>query len=211
MRKKLNGTYRNFEQTISILLQKAEKGPVSIKTFFTITSGKGKVLLLIFLSLVFTQIPGVAIFLGLFMCYLGVRIAFSRSSIWLPQILLRKKIPSYFLKKMLKQILNFLRFMKRWSHPRYLWAVRHPITRKLNGMMIALVGLSLAASPPIPLTGFVAFAAIFLIGIGLLNEDGIYIISGYVFALFYFGLVFILLKYCSFSNLCELFKCMMPG
>ncbi|HEY5235174.1 MAG TPA: exopolysaccharide biosynthesis protein [Rhabdochlamydiaceae bacterium] len=184
-------------------MEKAKKGPISIKTILTILSGKGRILLLVCLSLGFGQIPGVAVFLGLFIAYLGLRIAVAKSFIWMPQVILRKKIPSYFLIKVIKQILRFLKFMKKWSHPRYVWATQQTTTRIVNGLMIALVGVSLAISPPIPFSGLLAFVAVFSIAIGLLNDDGIFIIMGYICTLLYFITILFLLKVCSFSQMLE--------
>ena len=75
MQKKLSTRYQNFEQTFLLLLKEAKRGPISVHRFLTILSGWGKVLLLIFLSLGFAQIPGIAIVLGFFICYLGLRVA----------------------------------------------------------------------------------------------------------------------------------------
>ncbi len=202
IQKKLKLPYQNFEQTFLTLLKKAKRGPISVHTFLTTLSGKGRLLLLIFLSLGFTQFPGISMFFGLFISYLGLRIAAKKSFIWMPKFLRYKKISSYFLIKVIQKVLNLLKFMKRWSKPRYVWATQKIETRVINGLMVTLVGICLAISPPVPLTGLLACAAICLIAIGLLNDDGIYIILGYVFALLYLVMVLFLLNYCSFSQMC---------
>src|ERR1700755_3480451 len=109
--------YRDFEQTLTMLLKKAQRQRVSMQTLLTVLSGKGKVILLMFLSLGFCQIPGVAMFLGLFIAYLGVRIAIGKHSIWLPKFIRDKKVPSFLLKMVIKQTLRTLHFIKRWSKP----------------------------------------------------------------------------------------------
>ncbi len=201
-------SYRNFEDTFRLLLKKAKARRVSLRTMLTILSGKGKVLLIIFLSLGFGQIPGISIILGLVIASLGVRIAFGSSSIWMPKFLLNKKIPSYFLTKVIQQILKFLKFMKRWSHPRYIWATQHPVARVMNGIVIALAGLSFAICPPIPFTSLTACLGIFAIGIGLLNDDGIYILIGYICSIIYFVTVFYCLKFFSITQLVEWIQCL---
>jgi hypothetical protein len=188
------------------LLEKAKKGRVSVHTLLTVLSGKGRVLLLIFLSLCFGQIPGIAIFFGVIVCYLGLRIALGKSFVWVPQYILNKKIPSYALIKATRQILPLLKFMRKWSYPRYAWATHGTSMRVVNGLMISFVGLSFALSPPVPLASFIAFFAIFSISIGLLNDDGIYIMIGHFFAIFYFVLTFLLLKFCSLSQMIDLIK-----
>lgn len=204
MRKKLKIPYTNFEQTFRILLEKAKEGPVSIKTLLTILSGKGKVLLLIFISLGFSQIPGISIFLGFLICYLGLRLAMFRSAIWMPKSLLHKKLSSYLLIKVINQILKFLKFISRWSRPRYVWMTQNSTFHVITGLMIALVGLSIALSPPLPFVGLLSFAAIFLIAIGLLNNDGIYIGIGYFFSISCVVVVIFLLKFFSLSKIMEM-------
>lgn len=204
MRKKLKTPYTNFEETFRVLLEKAKEGPVSIKTLLTILSGKGKVLLLIFISLGFSQIPGISIVLGFLICYLGLRLAMFRSAIWMPKALLNKKLSSYLLIKVINQILKFLKFISRWSRPRYVWMTHNSTFHVITGLMIALVGLSIALSPPLPFVGLLSFAAIFLIAIGLLNNDGIYIGIGYFFAVSCVVVVILLLKFFSLSKIMEM-------
>ncbi len=198
---KLTLPYQNFEHTFLLLLKEANTKPIPIHTFLTVLSGKGKLLLLVFLSLGFAQIPGIAMVLGLFITYLGIRIAIGGSFIWMPKSLLHKEIPSYFLTKIINQILRRLKFMKRWSRPRYEKLTQGTIARIANGLMIALVGLGLALCPPVPLPGLLASLAIFLIAIGLLNHDGVYIIFGYISALCYLAAVALLLNYFSFKQI----------
>jgi hypothetical protein len=194
---KLKRSYKNFEEGFRLLLRKAKKERVSIHSLVTILDGRGRILLLIFLSLGFGQIPGVAIFLGLFISYLGLRIALGEKLVLVPKQFLHKKIPSYFLIKVIHQIIGLLNLIKRRSHPRYVWMTQNTLTRVINGSIISLVGLSFALTPPVPLAGFIAFIAIFSISIGILNDDEIYILMGYLFSVFYFVVAFLLFKYFS--------------
>lgn len=203
---KLRPAYQNFEQTVLLLAKEANTQSVSVHTFLSILSGRGKILLLVLLSLGFVQIPGIAIVLGLFISYLGISIAVGKNFIWVPKFLLHKRIAPFFLTKIINQILAMLKFMKRWSRPRYEQAMQKNTTRVVNGLVITLVGLCLATSPPVPLTGMIASISIFLIAIGLLNDDGIYLILGYVFALLYLLTVLLLLNYFSFTGIFEWFK-----
>lgn len=198
--------YQNFEQTLLILLKEAKRGPISIDRFLTILSGRGKILLLAFLSLGFTGVPAIGGFIGFFICYLGIRIAMKKRSIWLPNFLRRRKLIPSFLIRTIEQILKVLKFIKHWSHPRYEWATQKSSTRIINGLVISVVGLCLAVCPPIPMTGWIACLAILFISIGLLNDDGIYIILGYIAALFYLITTLLLLNYCSLTQICEWVK-----
>lgn len=75
----LRNHYKKFEQTIHLLLEEATTKPISVQTLVTTFSGKGKLFLLIFVSLGFAQIPGIAIGLGFFIVYLGIRISMENS------------------------------------------------------------------------------------------------------------------------------------
>ena len=202
----INSSVIAFEKGLRLLQEKNRKGSVSVKTILTILSGRGKTLLLIFIALFFSQIPIITFPFGLFIIYLGVRIAFPRKKIWLPKKFLKKKVPSTFLKKMLHQLLYFFKIIKRWTHPRYLWATQHVVMRRLNGIMIALVGVFLVLSPPIPMSGLVAFAALLFMGVGLLNDDAIYLIIGYGFTLFYISCVVLALHFFSLGKIIDFFK-----
>jgi len=191
--------YQNFEEAFDQLLEKAKNEPVSMHTFLNTLSGKGKILLLMFISLGFLQIPGIGIPLGLFIAYLGARIAMGRRFIWCPKFLLHKKIPSSPLVKVLKRTLSTLNFIKRWSKPRYEWAAN--MSPLITGIVIAVVGICIASSPPIPLTGLLASLAIFLLAIGLLNLDGIYLLLGYIASALYLVQVIILIHYFSISKI----------
>ena len=200
--------YKDFVESLSDLQQQAKTERVSFHDLLTALNGRGRLLLLIVLSLGFGQIPGIALLFGIFVSYLGLRIALKKSFVWIPKWLRSKKIPSYFLIKVIQQILGFLKFMKKWSHPRYEWATQGTVARVITGLMIFFVGLSFTICPPLPLTGIVAFIAMFFISIGLLNDDGIYIGIGYFFTIFYFLLALVLLKYCSLSQLIDYMKCL---
>jgi hypothetical protein len=203
---KLRPPYKNFEETFCQLRELAAEQPLPLKSFLRTLSGKGKILVLVFLSLGFSQIPIIAIPLGFFISYLGIRIAMGENFIWVPRFLLDKKINSYFLEKIIVKILKGLNFMKRWSKPRYEKATQKDITRIINGIMIALIGLCISMCPPIPLVSLLASLSIFSIAIGLLNKDGVYIILGYIFSLLYFLAVVLLLNYFSFTDIYEWIK-----
>ncbi len=181
--------------------EEAKKGPVSVYTFLTTLSGQGKILLLILLSLGWVGFPGIGIFIGFFIAYLGVRIAMGKNFIWMPKFICRKHIPSSFLAKVIDQILKVLKVMRSWSQPRYQWMTQKTTIRVINGGMATLLGVCLAFSPPIPLIGFVACLAFFLIAIGILNDDFMYLILGYTVSLFYIVMISVLLNYLSFAKI----------
>ena len=138
-----------------------------------------------FLSLPFCQplqIPGLSTPFGLIIAFIGVRIAFSKR-IWLPKTVLLKTIPSATIQKISQKSLKLLIKMASLIHPRFRWLYGHRIMHICNGLLIVLLGIFLALPLPIPLTNFSAGWAIFLLSIGLLGNDGFFLIAGYLVTL----------------------------
>jgi hypothetical protein len=73
--------------------------------------------------------------------------------------------------------------------------------RKINGCLIALIGIFLAISLPIPLSSYIASAAILFLGIGHLSDDGIWIFIGYSLSIFYIIFVIVTLDYISIMDI----------
>ena len=156
--------------------------------------------MLIFFCIPFSQIFGLAIPFGLIIAYLGLRSAFSTKT-WVPSFILKKKVPSKILKFAVSQILFFIKKIAKLSHPRLIWVCNHPVMRKINGCLVSLIGIFIAISLPIPLSSYIASAAILFIGVGLLNDDGILMFIGYPIAFFYIAFVAVTLNYISITDL----------
>jgi hypothetical protein len=177
-----------------------ENKRLSLKEIIPFFSGKGKILLLIFLCIPFGQIFGLAIPFGFLIAYLGFRYAFSKK-IRLPKSILMKKISPKIIKFVVKQLLFFMKIIAKLSHPRRIWVCTQPVMHKLNGCLIGLIGFFLAISLPIPFSSYIASASLLFLGIGLLNDDGIWVIIGYPIAAFYIVFVIITLNYISIIDI----------
>ncbi|MBA3957133.1 MAG: exopolysaccharide biosynthesis protein [Parachlamydiaceae bacterium] len=189
--------HRTLEESAQALRTKAALGPVSIGDILELLSGKGRSLILMLLSLPFCQpiqIPGFSTPFGLVIAFLGLRMAFGKH-IWLPKSLLAKEISAKFLLKITDSTLKLVKKARRWIYPRLVWVCRHPIMEILNGLMIVLLGIFLALPLPIPFSNLIAAWSIFLIGFGILEDDGLLVIIGYVMSLLsLIVLVFLLLQ-----------------
>ncbi len=191
MKKSKYGYHRSLEKSFALILKRSKRAPVTLRMIFTIMSGKGKPLILIFLSLPFClpiQIPGLSTPFGLVIMFIALRIAFGKR-IWLPKSILNKKIPSHFLRKVIDKSTWVLIKLKRIMHPRLHWVCDHPISHLIHGLCLAILGFFLALPLPIPLTNLIAAWSILIISIGLLEEDGIFVLVGYAIPVL-FGLGF---------------------
>ena len=179
------------------MLKKSQKqATFSIEEILGILSGNGRILFLIFLSLPFClplQIPGLSIPFGLSVAFIGFRMAFAKR-IWLPKKVLFKTVPSATVQQISQKFLKILTKIERLTRPRLRWLSKHKIMHICNGFLFVLLGIVLALPLPVPLTNLLAGWAIFLLSIGLLEDDGIFILIGYFISLLTI-LFFILLTF----------------
>lgn len=185
--------FQTLEQGILLLKEQAQSKPITIGEILRILSGKGRPLLLILLSLPFCQplqIPGLSLPFGLAAAFIGLRMAFGKH-VWLPQKLLTKSISHRTLKTITDKTLLITNKIKPWIHPRLYWLCHSPIMEKVNGIMVFIMGLFLALPLPIPLSNLTAAWSIFLLSLGILEDDGVFVLIGY--AMFILTISFFLL------------------
>jgi len=185
-RQRLSQELRHLSEILS--------GPnMTYHDLFSHLTTRGHALVSFFLSLPFLvpiPIPGLSMVLGPALALAGCLMAFNRPP-WLPKPLLAKKCDSVILRKfflfssrLMKRIEVFIRPRGRFFH-RHDWMIR------FNGSMIAVCGLLLALPLPPGTNVPPALGALFL-SIGTLEEDGIFIVLGYVvttLSMFFLGLI----------------------
>jgi len=185
--------YKALQDELHFLSNRAKKKPsLSIKEILGLLPGKGRILVIIFLSLPFCQpfqIPGLSMPFGLLIAFLGLRMSFGQE-MWLPKFILKKQISSIKIQKISIVGLKIIRKLKVFLHPRAVWICHHSWMRVVNGLAICFLGLFLALPLPIPLTNLVAAWGGLLIGLGVLEEDGIFVMVGYSFLLITLAILF---------------------
>lgn len=177
--------HMTLEEEMLLLQEKAAHGFICLREFLHILSGKGRFLLLILLSIPFCQpiqIPGLSTPFGLAIAFLSLRMAFGEK-IWLPQWVLKKTISSSTIKKITARTLKLLKKMHRWTHPRLSWLCNYRGVKILNGIILTILGFFLALPIPVPLSNLSAAWSILLISWGCLEDDGIFLLIGYILSL----------------------------
>lgn len=177
--------FRTLEEEILILQQKTKYKTLSIAEILQVLSQKGRSLILILLSLPFCQpiqIPGLSTPFGLAIAFIGLRMTFGKR-FWIPEKFLNKNIPTNTLNKIIDKTLNLVRKMKRWIHPRFSWLCHSPFMEKGNGLIIFALGIFLALPLPMPLSNLTAAWSILLLALGILEDDGLFILIGYIASL----------------------------
>lgn len=193
--------FQTLEEGIVFLRQEAEGSELSVEKILYILAGRGRPLMLILLSMLFCQplqIPGLSIPFGLAIAFVGLRMLFGKH-VWLPKKLLDKKVSSANLEKITDKTLTLIRKIKSWIHPRLTWVCHQPFMKKVNGVLIFVLGIFLAFPLPIPLSNLTAAWSIFLIALGLLEDDGIFVLIGYFLSLL--TLVFFILIGLTIKNI----------
>lgn len=178
-----NPSIITLEESLLLLQKKGKDSPLTIKQILDLLSGRGRFLLLIFLSLPFCQpiqIPGFSIPFGITICLIGVRILLGKH-IWLPKKVLSRQISSIFIQKITKTSLLVIKKIRPWIHPRFQFMYTSRLMQTLSGLIICLLGILLALPLPIPLSNIIAGWSIFLISLGILEDDGLLVFIGYIF------------------------------
>lgn len=176
-------TALSLEETLLSLQKKATQGSLSVYELLQILGGKGKPLILLFLSFPFCQpiqIPGLSIPFGLAIALIGLKMAFGKR-IWLPKRILEKQIRGSFLKKTSQRLLRWKQKIDPWIYPRLLWATRFPPCKIANGLLIAYLGIFLLLL--VPFSNIPTAWALLFIALGTLEEDGLLILIGYLLSI----------------------------
>jgi hypothetical protein len=182
-------TNSTIEEDILLLQEKGKNSSISIGEILNILSEKGQSLIILFLSLPFCQplqIPGLSTPFGLAIAFLGLKMAFGKYA-WLPKGILAKSITPQTLQKISEKLLWLLKKMNYWIYPRITWLCYNPSVHIINGLLISILGILLALPLPTPFSNLMAAWSILFIGLGLLKDDGIFILIGYFVSLFTFG------------------------
>ncbi|MDD5655876.1 MAG: exopolysaccharide biosynthesis protein [Elusimicrobia bacterium] len=121
--------------------------------------------------------PGVSTVFGLAIAAIGARMALGLGP-WIPGRWLDRDFPGPGLQRVFRAGSGVVRRLERFIKPRGLFISAHPWVLRLNGAAIAVCGLLLAMPAP-PGTNFPPAAALFLLSIGTLEADALWLAAGY--------------------------------
>lgn len=183
--------HSSTEKNIFLLQEMGKHSPVSIEEVLNLLSGKGQSLILLFLCLPFCQplqIPGLSTPFGIVIAFIGLKMALGKY-VWLPKVILKKTINPEILQKITVGILWVLKKLKSWVYPRLSWLCNYPLFQIINSLVIVILGICLALPIPLPFSNLIAAWSILLFGLGLLEDDGLFILFAYFassFTIIYF-------------------------
>ncbi len=187
-----------ISQVVDSLESRVRHGsPLTIDGLMLALEGKGHAAIVTVLALPFSlpiQIPGLSTPFGILLFYNGLRVAFARQPA-LPRWVRNREIPAGTAQAMLGALRKVARFAEKVLHPRWVQLCRHPILHRLHGLLIAFLSILLALPLPIPMSNMLAAIPILLIGLALLEDDGAFLVGGYLAALpcvVFFAVLFLL-------------------
>jgi hypothetical protein len=122
-------------------------------------------------------VPGTSNFAGIPAGTIAGHMIAGRTEIKLPRFILKRSVPRRSLAVAIHAILPFLEKVEKAAKPRWPWA-SHPAAQRILGVFIFLLAVAVA----FPILGFNLphAAAMFIISLGLVEQDGVAILIGVI-------------------------------
>lgn len=175
--------HRSLADSLSEILLIAEVEGPTVGSILDQIGAKGFGLLLVILSLpsaLPVPAPGYSTPFGIMIVILAVQIFIGRQTIWLPQGLRKIKLKKTMVQTMLGVATRFLHKIERFIRPRQLW-IRSRAGLSCLALVIGVMACLMIL--PIPLTNTFPAMVIFMIGVGLCEEDGLLALAAFVVGL----------------------------
>lgn len=176
--------HHSIENSLKFILEKLDSRTWTLQELFNVLKGKGYPLLVILLSLPFCQpiqIPGFSTPFGIALIFIGLRMSFG-NRIWWPKWILNQTISTKVLKTVIQNSLRIFKFLRPLVHARLTRLCDNHFYR-LHGGFVVLMGCYLALPLPIPFSNILAAWALLFLGLGMVEEDGVFICLGYALGL----------------------------
>ena len=120
--------------------------------------------------------PPIPLVCGLLLALVAAQLAAGRPTPWLPRALLRRSIPQQDVSRAVARALPVLQRLERWSKPRMTF-LETPLALRLIGFLLIAFAIGLLVAAPV--IGQIPLGiAVCLVGLGLVERDGIVIVAG---------------------------------
>ncbi len=142
--------------------------------------------MLLVLIAIFNVIPFVAVIAGPLIAVLGVQMAMGMTHAWLPKVILDRQLPPDGVQTALAMFEPHVRSMERFVRPRWQFS-EAPVVDRINGLIIVILGIVIAF--PIPFTNLGLALVVIVMGLGLMERDGLIQLSAALTGLTGMGVV----------------------
>lgn len=121
--------------------------------------------------------PPIPLVCGLLLALVAVQIIFGRATPWLPRALLRRSIARTDLERAVARAIPILRRLERFSRPR-MPIFESGVAFRATGVLILLLSIGIVLALP-PFLGQIPLGvAVCLVGLGLVERDGLVVLGG---------------------------------
>lgn len=156
---------------------------LTLREVFEYLAGRGHAALMVVMALL-TWLPGISVVTGPILVFVGLRFAFGQRP-WLPRWLLERRIQRSTIASMADKCEALERRTSRLLRPRAIGLVRNLWLQRALGVAVAICGVLLPL--PIPFTNFPLALPVIIIGLALIEDDGLYAVIGLALALLVFS------------------------
>jgi hypothetical protein len=164
------------------VLAKADGKSIALGSIVATLDQCSHAMLIVFLSFPLCLpmgIPVLSTTLGLTLGLVGFLLATGRD-VRIPKSMATKVIPYKKLSYVIKRLLRVSKRMERWFHPRMPCFITNSKMIRIHGLFIMLMGITASVPIPIPFNNLVAALPILLLGLSLLEHDGLLVLASYL-------------------------------
>lgn len=151
------------------LIDRAQQGDVTLRNL-TERLGDRTFGMLLVLMAVFNLIPFVSMVAGIFVSLLGMQMAIGLKGAGLPKAILDRQLSPVHVIMALEKFEPKVRAIEKYIRPRWHFT-EAPIIDRINGLVIMILGMIITL--PIPFTNLFPALVVVLMGVGLLERDGL--------------------------------------
>ncbi|MGI6245525.1 MAG: exopolysaccharide biosynthesis protein [Pseudochelatococcus sp.] len=120
--------------------------------------------------------PPIPLICGFLVLGVSAQIVYGRTTPWIPRRLLGRSVARADVARAVETALPYVRRLEQWSRPRLIF-FGAPLRMRLTGVALVLIAFSLLTAPPI-IGQIPPGIAICLVGLGLVERDGLVVICG---------------------------------
>lgn len=190
----------NRKQQLAIklrtLLKKSQDETMTLGEFISSVGAYTQPLLILIFSLplvVFVVLPGISNLFGIVIIFLGISLAGGKS-VWIPKRYQQKKFSGKRIHKILGVVFKVIGWLEKATRPRLHFLFAQPFSRVFHGIIFTITGVCLALPLP-PGSSLPPALAAATLSLGVLEEDGLWVLIGYFFLAvniaFFFALYFL--------------------
>jgi hypothetical protein len=172
---------KKLSQILDELAGDVTRARVSLADLVGAMDGRafGALILIFALPNALPAIPGTSGILGMPLLFLSAQMMLGRPP-WLPKFISLRSMPRDDFANLVERINPWLEWADRFTSPRF-QILSEPVAQRLIGGFCLLLSIVLAL--PVPFVNMLPGAALCLIGLGVLEKDGLWMTGGLVLGL----------------------------